>query len=78
MHNMPSTSQEMIDWMCNYHGVNIDDRVARAYLEQKGYALTKDWFWLPPIGVTLQNMPEEDYKHVLYLIEEWDYGGLTK
>jgi len=76
---MPSTSQEMIDWMHNYHGSEFKhDSTASAFLEEKGYKLTPQWLWIPPNGITLQTMPEEDYRHLLYLIEEWDYGGLVK
>lgn len=65
--------------MHNYHGSEFDsDRTAIAYLEEKGYELTKDWLWKPPVGITYESMSEEEYRHIQYLIEEWDFGGLVK
>lgn len=76
---MPSTSQEMLDWMSNYHGPEFKmDSTAIAFLEEKGYVLTRDWQWIPPKGITLQTMPQDDYMHLLYLVQEWDFGGLCE
>ena len=75
---MPNTSQEMIEYMQSKHGDEFDDNIAVQFLKSHGYKRTKHWEWIPPNGVNLQTMHQDDYLHMLYLIEEWDFGGLVE
>lgn len=51
-----------------------DDGIARRYLEDRGYKLTRQFFWQQPSPdhEPTQNEMEAMY----YLIAEWDYGGI--
>lgn len=52
------------------------DSEAIAYLESRGFKSTRQWTWIPPTpGHTLS---ERDEDAIVYLIEEWDWGGLTE
>jgi hypothetical protein len=55
----------------------VDDSPALEHLGRAGYILNRDWTWTPPKGVTLTNMPERDYFAMVFLIQEWDYGGIS-
>lgn len=68
---MPQATQELVD----YWG-GVDDAPVIAHLEASGYVLNPDWTWSPPAGVTLANMPEKDWMAVLFLVQEWDFGGV--
>lgn len=47
------------------------------YLENAGYKLTEKWMWLPKPGVkTLRDMTRDEFECLLFLMHEWDYGGL--
>lgn len=49
--------------------------VAITFLQNGGYALRKDWTWAPP---TPEYVPtEREVSAMRYLIDEWDFGGLT-
>jgi hypothetical protein len=74
---MPSTSQAMLDYMARKHGEDFDDETARDFLESHGYTLRQDWRWDPPKGITIVSMSEDEWLHLRYLMEEWDYGGLA-
>lgn len=54
-----------------------DDSNAVAYLQRQGYVLNRNWLWEPPPRIKSWSdvaVLEEDA--VIYLIEEWDYGGV--
>ena len=74
---MPSTSSERAArWP-------EGDRQAIDYLKGHGFVLTREWFWkLPPgrykeDGTPLGDNPltEKEHDAIMYLIEEWDFGG---
>ncbi len=53
-----------------------DCSVAIEYLENRGYKLTKDRWWIPP---TEAHQPTEEESEAMdYLILEWDFGGLVQ
>lgn len=65
---MPSTTPERA---ARWPGI---DEQAVKYLERRGYVLNHDWTWSRPCRV----IPKEtDWDAMLYLIEEWDFGGLV-
>jgi hypothetical protein len=50
------------------------DSQAIDYLMKQGYSMTKDWCWVKP---TDDHKPtEKEIDAVIYLIEEWDFGGI--
>lgn len=52
-----------------------DDSKARTYLAQRGYTLTSSWEWVPPAG---QEITERDESAVMFMIQEWDFGGIKQ
>lgn len=76
---MPGTSDEMMQWMKAFHEAQyVDDDDATSFLTAKGYTLQPDWTWSKPGVTCLDDMAEEEWKNMLYLVEEWDYGFLTE
>lgn len=51
------------------------DRKAIAYLEGRGYVLTRQWTWVVP-SMTVPT--ERDLRAIKFLIDEWDFGGLAE
>lgn len=52
------------------------DSEAMKFLEGQGYILDRDWSWRCPTPDHEVTDREEDA--ILYLIQEWDFGGLRK
>ena len=52
------------------------DSEALDFLEGQGYVLRRDWHWMRPNPDHLVTDREEDA--ILYLIQEWDFGGLIR
>lgn len=75
---MPSASDEMRERMRVRFGDSIDDGGPTKYLIDAGYKLQKDWRWTPKTGVTsYEDMTEDEYECLLFLVREWDFGGLA-
>lgn len=51
-----------------------DDTVAMQFLEDQGYRLLKNWTWLAPDN---RNPSDDEFSAVLFLIQEWDFGGIV-
>ncbi len=52
------------------------DGEATAYLRAQGYQLTPDFYWLKP---TPDHEPtEREADAIVYLIQEWDFGGIAE
>lgn len=49
------------------------DSQAMLYLQAKGFKITKGWLWLAPTSDYNISIFEADA--IIYLIEEWDFGG---
>ena len=64
---MPQTTPER---QARWSGM---DSEAIAFLEGQGYYLRADWMWVLPTPEHVVTEREEDA--ILYLIEEWDFGG---
>lgn len=72
---MPTSSDEMRHLMsCWFGGNGIADGPPIAFLESRGYKLTPGWTWQPP--VPHHTVSQEEKKCIIFLIEEWDFGGL--
>ena len=52
-----------------------DDYTACRFLEQRGFRLLAGWSWVAPAGHV---MTDDEQDAVIYLIEEWDYGGVER
>ncbi len=64
---MPSTTPERSDkWK--------SEGFAVSYLAGRGFRLTSDWLWVPPE----RELFDDEVDAIIYLIEEWDYGGLVQ
>lgn len=64
---MPQATKELQDkWGDDSHAID--------YLKGRGYIQTQDWHWFKPKSVG--ELTAEDESAILYLILEWDYGGL--
>ncbi len=50
------------------------DQKAIAYLEERGYKLTREWAWQTTKDLTFT---PKDNRAMWYLITEWDFGGLA-
>jgi hypothetical protein len=73
---VPSTSQEILDEAATFLP-EVDDHEACKYLQEHGYTLTREWDWKKD-GVDYYGaMTREEYICLVYLCEEWDYGGLA-
>lgn len=53
------------------------DAEAIAYLESRGYTLERDWTWTHPTIKTHEAMEQREWSALVYLIHEWDFGGLN-
>lgn len=51
------------------------DYNAEKHLKEQGYTLTRGWEWIHPTYKHVNDLPEEDWSAISYLIVEWDYGG---
>jgi hypothetical protein len=63
---MPSTTPER---RARWPGGDCE---AIGYLESRGFKLTHDWLWLGP----RKDLTCREQDALIYLIEEWDYGGV--
>lgn len=50
------------------------DSQAICYLQGHGFTLTPQWYWIQPTKG--HKLTEKEQDAIIYLIEEWDFGGL--
>lgn len=53
----------------------VSDARATEFLKSRGYKLTPEWEWIPPDPKGTPALDEQDA--ILYMVEEWDYGGIV-
>lgn len=71
---MPQASNEDRALWGGANGVGEDKAIG--YLQARGWALTPQWQWAPP---TLGYVPDNnEVGAICFLIDEWDYGGVTR
>lgn len=70
---MPTASDDLRDKMMKWFG-SIDLGGPEQFMLSRGYTLTKDWFWIPP--VPYHTISKEEFECMIFLQQEWDYGGL--
>jgi hypothetical protein len=75
---MPQAEKNLTDLIVERFG-SIDDAGPIQFLVQAGYGLRGDFLWEPKPGVTSnEDMTPEEWDCLLFLIHEWDYGGLAQ
>lgn len=76
---MPQASEELRQMMVDFgFGDPVDENAVTAFLESAGYKLDRGWCWIPKQCVsTYSDMTTKEYACLLYLVHEWDYGGLV-
>jgi hypothetical protein len=76
---MPQASEELRAIMEQRFGDPIDSAGPIKFLQDAGYTLTRKWFWIPKPGVIdLGQMTRDEFDCLLFLVHEWDFGGLTE
>lgn len=72
---MPQASALLQTKMKEYFGgTGIDDAPVIEYLESQRYKLRHDFIWIKPKD---HKPTEKELNCICFLIEEWDYGGIT-
>ena len=73
---MPQATGEDHALMELWFGDPILDHGPIEYLKSHGFMLTPQWEWLPP--VPHHSVSCYEWRCVLFLIREWDFGGLVE
>jgi hypothetical protein len=56
--------------------LGVGEDKAEAFLEERGWVLTRQWQWVPPtLGYYAS---DEEHEAIAFLIDEWDYGGIVR
>lgn len=71
---MPQANIALRRLMEKWFGDRIADDNPRHFLASRGYVLRDDWCWAPPTPA--HSVSFEEAACVLFLMEEWDYGGI--
>lgn len=78
---MPSADPELVEKMEGYCGKDCHGDLeiyAQRYLKEQGYREER-FQWHPKPGVkTVDDMIQQEYDCMWYLVTEWDWGGLIK
>lgn len=75
---MPSASNELHNEMQRLFGNPIDDNEPIEFLRAAGYVLLRGFTWQGKPGVTdYSQMTQDEYTCLLFLVQEWDFGGLA-
>lgn len=75
---MPQASDETRAKMERMFGDPISEAGPIQYLKSAGYKLRRDWHWEPKPGVAeLRDMTRDEFDCLLFLVHEWDFGGLA-
>lgn len=73
---MPQASDELRSRIQARFG-SIDIHGPEQFLRNAGYTLTNDWLWKAKPGVVSWNdMSDDEWECMLFLVDEWDYGFL--
>jgi hypothetical protein len=54
------------------------DAACIKFLEDAGYALKHDWTWSKPGITRYKQMTRQELACMMFLVHEWDFGGLAK
>ena len=72
---MPQASEKDRAWARKKFG-GITDSTIVDWLQSQGYVLNEAWQWRLPPGTNQKNMPKDEVRAIVFLMDEWDYGGL--
>ena len=74
---MPQASDELRARMEKRFRDAIDENGPISFLTAAGYVLRPDFYWTPPANVAcVDDMTEDEWECMLFLMSEWDYGNL--
>lgn len=74
---MPQASDVLRQRMIDLFGT-ISDGPPANYLQHHGFTLHRDWTWSKP-GVTgYDQLTQDEYDCMRFLVHEWDFDGLQK
>tara|TARA_Y100000815_G_scaffold147136_1_gene133103 strand:+ start:270 stop:554 length:285 start_codon:yes stop_codon:yes gene_type:complete len=74
---MPQAAADLSDRINARFG-SIDDSGPMKFLTDAGYRLRRDFFWEAKPGVTSNSdMTDDEWECLLFLVQEWDFGGLA-
>ena len=71
---MPTASSSQRALMEKWFGDPIDESGPINFLESHGYVLTQTFHWRKP--VPCHTVSDDEWECMLFLIEEWDFGGI--
>ena len=74
---MPSASADLRKRMGELFGDEVDEAGPSQFLADRGFTLKRDWTWSKE-GATYDNMSQDEYDCIRFLMEEWDMGGLSE
>jgi len=76
---MPQASDEDRNEMIRRFG-DISDSGPTQYLQDNGWTLHDDWTWSHPnySRACYNAIPQTEWVCIIFLVEEWDFGGLKK
>ncbi len=72
---MPSASEKLRQKITDRFG-SIGDQGPMKFLTERGFTLGRDWCWRKPGIKSNDDLTQEEWEAVLFLIHEWDFGGL--
>lgn len=73
---MPQATPELRHVMLVNFGSEVGDEGPIKFLENAGYVLNRNWTWKRPTPFIAPT--ELEALCILFLIEEWDFGGLEE
>ena len=75
---MPQASDELREEMHRLFGTHVEETGPMNFLTEQGYVLTRTWRWKPPSHVkSYDDMSQDEWYCLKFLIDEWDFGGLS-
>lgn len=72
---MPQATEELRQ-LWHYNSDTPDYSAEHFLINERGFMLTRRWTWVPPVPMDYGMLDEKEYSAILYLVQEWDYGGL--
>lgn len=73
---MPQADDTLREKMFQRFGDHVDEAGPMQFLQDAGYTLSRDWTWSKPGVTRTEEMTEGEYECLIFLVNEWDFGGL--
>jgi hypothetical protein len=71
---MPQATDELRSLMAKWFGDPIDEYGPVMFLKSRGFTLTDDAEWVPPVPA--HTISDDEGSCIWFLVEEWDFGAL--